>query len=1529
MDVLHCMKRVQILNQRLHIKLIAILLLACCIGSYLYYAARGVSAAWFDDGWRYRVAVPISAHTAAENNVYLALTGTNGIDTTDTTKFQTDCGDIRFTDAGGNILPYYLTTACGLAQTGFHVFFSSFPAGAQTIYYYYGNPTASNGFASADFATAATGVTLGTRGSETNSPVSPIAFWRFDEGYGQTINNSMGAVNTGTLGPDASATSTDPSWASDDMCISGKCLQFVSASSQYVNFGSSIPAAKSIGFWVRPSTTTTSLAVLNGAAGNASISVSSGTVSTGAGFSSPTIYVNGIVSSTLTANTWQYVVVTTGTGITASNIMLGRVNTSYLNGFMDEVKIYGVALSLAQVKANYAAGLAKQSEIKGASVSFGSSRSSTNTLSNGLVGYWKMDESSWTNDCSTLSVIDYSGNANLRSCPSTTGPTGGNLGKFYRGGTFDGSDDYLESTDSIFNLSNNITLSAWVNISSTPANDVYVVDRTNNNSGYSLGWNSNRYIRLRIGNGSSTITTTGATALALNTWYHITGTVDSSGLARVYLNGALDGTGAISLLTTSSGQNLRIGYRAAVNAITGSVDEVRVYNRALSGAEVFQLYNFAPGPVGYWKLDENSGLTANDSSGNNNVGTLTNNPTWTTGKFGSSIYFDPSSINKYVDISQSSSINDLPAFTYSLWIKPTQLQSNTIFQKGSGVSLYLENVSSGLRTQIYLNCSTTALQRYTTSTDNLSLNTWHHIEFIWDGGGCALSNIQLYLDGRPATQHVNSTDGSGTKNSDSTKNIYIGNNYNSTDQIQGWVDDFKLYNYVRTPAQILEDMNSGHTVNSSPMVYWKLDEGYNTTANNIGTLASSTTPANGTLSGAVWKQDGKIGKAVHMPVNTNYVSAGTASFLDRLNAMSVSLWINPQSLAVNKGIISRSNFSSQNSFAVVTDAASSQEIRVYMASSLTDTANYFTTSGLGLTNGIWTHLIISYDASEQASSRIKVYKDGKLVSGSVTGTIPAGGMTDQATSLLKLGATDSGSYTALNAIYDEVKIYSAPFSSDQVKTEINQGKSAVLGATSTSDDGRTASNSASREFCVPGDTGQCSPPIGYWKMDENTGLSSINDSSGNNYQGTMVGGFQQGDWTTGKNGSSLNFDGVDDQIDVSNFSYPTGDFTYEAWINPDSFGVSNTIFSGATATTGGNELNIDTDVDGDIDVTTHGVLVLNGTNGTVQVGKWTHIAVTRSGSTIKSYINGKADTVTGTDGVAFAFANCPFSIGVDRDSTVCSNLDSWFDGRIDDVKVFNYARSPAQIAWDYNKGAPSMWYKFDECQGLVNYNAAINAAGQAVGLNAAMTLSGNSAGTCTSTTTTDSWYLGANGKFNSALGLDGNDYLSVATPNLPTGDFSYAAWIYLNNLNNDATLVKTSDGAGANEIKLSVVSDQDGSHPNNLRMVLHGSSNYSTQKIYAGTWVHITATRVGSSVTAYINGQLVISGSNSTVLNFSSCPLYIGVSPGSGCSASFSEYLNGKIDDLRIYNYALTQTQIKNIMNENNAVRIGPLTGSP
>src|SRR6185436_1377382 len=110
-----------------------------------------------------------------------------------------------------------------------------------------------------------------------------------------------------------------------------------------------VSGVKSVSFWVRPASASAALVDLNAA--DASITASSGTI-TASNFTSPTYYVNGLqtTSPTLVANQWNFVTVTTGTGITASAIKIGNVKGDYLVGTMDEFRLYDFALSADQVK---------------------------------------------------------------------------------------------------------------------------------------------------------------------------------------------------------------------------------------------------------------------------------------------------------------------------------------------------------------------------------------------------------------------------------------------------------------------------------------------------------------------------------------------------------------------------------------------------------------------------------------------------------------------------------------------------------------------------------------------------------------------------------------------------------------------------------------------------------------------------------------------------------------------------------------------------------------------------------------------------------------------------------------------------------------------------------------------------------------------------------------------------------------------------------------------------------------------------
>ena len=130
---------------------------------------------------------------------------------------------------------------------------------------------------------------------------------------------------------------------------------------------------------------------------------------------------------------------------------------------------------------------------------------------------------------------------------------------------------------------------------------------------------------LQIGTVSQKLSST--TALSTNTWYHIAATYDGTAM-RIYLNGVLD----CSLSVTGSAvANAPFSFGRTyedLRILNGSLDEIRVWNRALTATEILtnqcQVSATATGLAGLWRLNEGTGTTAGDLSTGNHPATLLN-----------------------------------------------------------------------------------------------------------------------------------------------------------------------------------------------------------------------------------------------------------------------------------------------------------------------------------------------------------------------------------------------------------------------------------------------------------------------------------------------------------------------------------------------------------------------------------------------------------------------------------------------------------------------------------------------------------------------------------------------------------------------------------------------------------------------------------------------------------------------------------------------------------------------------------------
>jgi hypothetical protein len=473
--------------------------------------------------------------------------------------------------------------------------------------------------------------------------------------------------------------------------------------------------------------------------------------------------------------------------------------------------------------------------------------------------------------------------------------------------------------------------------------------------------------------------------------------------------------------------------------------------------------------------------------------------------------------------------------------------------------------------------------------------------------------------------------------------------------------------------------------------------------------------------------------------------------------------------------------------------------------------------------------------------------------------------------------------------------------------------------------------------------GAASSPIGYWPMDENTGTSTTYDKSGNGNDGSMNGSMTEDDWIPGKFGSTLDFDGSNDFIDLgtSGTLYPSTNMTVSIWVNfssnQDSYLVSklydgNNKYFDLSTNTGTTYTTIEFRVyeqSGIYCSTTHS----SGDTAEIPNNQWHHIVgVFDASDSISIYVDG---VLSNTNTTSIPSGTCSNG-NVGNANVYIADSEAFsgpVDGAIDDVKIYDTVLTPAQIAYEYNRGKPLGWWRLDECQGSTAYDASGN------GNDGTITIGGTgdntSEGTCSSGTGTEAWNNGTTGKRNASLDFDGtDDYVQTADSNeFSFGDgsttdqpFSVSTWVNMD----DATWFEiihkdTDSGSIAAEWSLFT----DGSDNLFFEMYDNGFTNFigqstnSTLTTKQNNWTHIVGTYDGSGsssgIDIYINGILQASSSETGGSYAAMHPLSSDVHIGAYLESGSESYANGQIDDVRIYNYALSQNQVKKIMNHGTA----------
>lgn len=198
------------------------------------------------------------------------------------------------------------------------------------------------------------------------------------------------------------------------------------------------------------------------------------------------------------------------------------------------------------------------------------------------IGRWKLDEGSGTN------TADDSGNGNDGTLVNSPTWVTGKVGPFAV--QMDGIDQYINvPDDAVLDLgTSDFTVAFWANFTDAINEALFTKDNfAGSGNGFYIYTLSSRF---RYWNGSSG-TSFGPNPLSTSTWYHCA-CVRSGTTVSFYIDGSDTGTSTTDSRNFSNSSPLRFGnFADNTRFLDGTMDDIRLYDRALSGSEITSLYD--------------------------------------------------------------------------------------------------------------------------------------------------------------------------------------------------------------------------------------------------------------------------------------------------------------------------------------------------------------------------------------------------------------------------------------------------------------------------------------------------------------------------------------------------------------------------------------------------------------------------------------------------------------------------------------------------------------------------------------------------------------------------------------------------------------------------------------------------------------------------------------------------------------------------------------------------------------------------
>lgn len=328
-----------------------------------------------------------------------------------------------------------------------------------------------------------------------------------------------------------------------------------------------------------------------------------------------------------------------------------------------------------------------------------------------------------------------------------------------------------------------------------------------NSSGQPVFW-------LRHNATSTSTALTSSTALSSSTWYHVVGTWDGTTM-KLYVNSVQKNTTTYSISGTSNSlPTLTTGRLGTFNGwyFNGKIDEVRIYNRALSDQEVLELYYLYDGDAdsyntlpedceAYWTLDN----TLSDATGNGYTLTNSGVDITATGKISQCGDWDGTSDYMTYPVGTISTLDSTSSFTFNFWIQfDVTASRQDIFMSSGGTTgtyvpfMMIVGLTSGsvrVFSQKYAVANTYQID---TATSTVTTGTWYMFTITQTSSG-----YYFYINGSLIGSDTSKGVTGDVAGYDGT--LYMGRA--DSYKFNGKMDEVGIWSRVLTSTEILQLYN--------------------------------------------------------------------------------------------------------------------------------------------------------------------------------------------------------------------------------------------------------------------------------------------------------------------------------------------------------------------------------------------------------------------------------------------------------------------------------------------------------------------------------------------------------------------------------------------------------------------------------------------------------------------------------------------------------------------------------------------------